>query len=184
VFNQADPDDKFTTLSLYEDPEPAAQRARARARELESGKVFWWLCSGIGLAVVIAIMYGDYIDYLAHKQELSGLIARGRRIPAQLSGEPVRDGGRYSYVGASWRVEYAYTVDGRAYKGSAHMHARPASITVVIDPWNPAAHRADGSLEPSNMDGQRLLALGALAAGFGLAFLFAGPLEWLNRRRE
>lgn len=53
-------------------------------------------------------MYGDYIDYLAHKQELSGLIARGRRIPAQLSGEPVRVGARYQYT-PDWSVEYSYT---------------------------------------------------------------------------
>src|SRR5687767_8343423 len=106
VFNQADQDDpdKPTTLSLRDDPEPALQKAREQAlRERYSGPIRGAI-GGIGLVVVLALLYVVFNDYVAHKQELPALIARGRRIPAQLSGEPVRVGLRYRYT-AEWRVE-------------------------------------------------------------------------------
>ena len=53
---------------------------------------------------------------------------------------------------ASVAVEYSHTVDGRAHAGIAYMYHRPASIADVFDPQNPAAHRAVGSMEPSNVD--------------------------------
>jgi hypothetical protein len=81
-------------------------------------------------------------------------------------------------------VEYSYTVDGRAHAGSAYMYDRPASIAVVFDPQNPAAHRAVGSMKPSNVDGRRLIMLGAAAVAFGFMFLISGPIEWLKRLRE
>jgi hypothetical protein len=99
-----------------------------------------------------------------------------------LSAEPVRVGVRYQYT-ADWRVEYSYTVDGCTYTGSAYMNTRPASVTVVFDPLNPASHRAVGSMDPSNVDGRRLIMLGAAAAVFGFIFLVSG-FEWLDRRRE
>ena len=64
------------------------------------------------------------------------------------------------------------------------MYHRPASIAVVFDPQNPAAHRAVGSMEPSNVDGRRLIMLGAAAVAFGFMFLISGPIEWLKRLRE
>jgi len=180
VFNQADPNDpdQLTTLNLRDDPEPALRRAREQAHR----ERFTLLIGGIGLVVVAALLYVVFNDYVTHKQELRGLIARGRRIPAQLSGEPVHVGGRYRYT-AEWRVEYSYTVDGRAHAGSAYMHQRPASIAVVFDPQNPAAHRAVRSMEPSNIDGRRLLMLGAAAVVFGFIVLVSGPIEWLKRLR-
>lgn len=128
------------------------------------------------------MMYGQYTDSIARKQELPGLIARGQRVPARLSGEPVSETGRFSYVGAHRLVRYSYTVDGRAYSGSAHMYSgeRPDSITVVIDPQNPAVHRVDGALDPSAVNRQRLLWLGVFGVGLRLVFLFARPLEWLS----
>jgi len=176
VFNQADQDDpgKPTTLSLRDDPEPALQR------EQRYGERFACLIGGVGLVVVLAMLYVVFNDYVAHKQELPGLIARGRRIPAQLSGEPVHVGGRYSYT-PDWRVEYSYTVDGRAHAGSAYMNNRPASVAVVFDPQNPAAHRAVGSMEPSNVDGRRLIMLGVAAVVCGFILLVSGPIEWLKR---
>jgi hypothetical protein len=124
-----------------------------------------------------------YNDYLAHTQELPALIARGRRIPAQLFGEPVRVSGRYQYT-PDWRVEYTYTVDARVHAGSAYMRNRPASVVVVFDPQHPASHRAVGSMEPSNLDGRRLIMLGAAAVVFGFIFLISGPIAWLKRRGE
>ena len=185
MFNQADQDnpDKPTTLSLRDDPEPALQRALQRAREQTYVEGFARLIGGIGLVVVLALLYVVLNDYVAHKQELPALIARGRRIPAQLSGEPVHVGGRFRYT-PEWRVEYSYTVDGRAHAGSAYMSDRPASIALVFDPQNPAAHRAVGSMEPSNLDGRRLIMLGAAAVAFAFILLVSGPIEWLKRLRE
>ena len=185
MFYEADQDnpDKPTTLSLRDDPEPALQKAREQAlRERYSGPIGGAI-GGIGLVVVLALLYVVFNDYVAHKQELPALIARGRGIPAQLSGEPVHVGLRYRYT-PEWRVEYSYTVNGRAHAGSAYMSDRPASIAVVFDPQNPAAHRAVGSMEPSNVDGRRLIMLGAAAVAFGFMFLISGPIEWLKRLRE
>jgi hypothetical protein len=153
-----DSPDKLTTLSLRDDPEPALQKAREQTSRERYLVPVGATISGIGLVVVLALLY-----------------------PAQLSGEPVRVGGRYQYT-PDWRVEYSYTVDGRAYAGSAYMNNRPASIAVVFDPQNPAAHRAVGSMEPSNLDGRRLIMLGAAAVVFGFILLVSGPLEWLKRR--
>ena len=61
------------------------------------------------------------------------------------------------------------------------MNNRPASVAVVFDPLNPAAHRAVGSMEPSNLDGRRLIMLGAAAVVFFFIFLVSGPIEWLKR---
>jgi hypothetical protein len=67
------------------------------------------------------------------------------------------------------------------------MYARPASIAVVFDPQNPAPHRAVGSMEPSNVDGRRLIMLGAATVGclflLLLGLLHAEPMEWWKRRR-
>jgi hypothetical protein len=184
VFNQADPNgpSKLTTLSLGDDPEPALQREMQSAREDAYVKPFARLFGGIGLVVVLALLGVVYNDYLAHKQELPGLIARGRRVPAQLSGEPVSVSGRRNYSGGRWSVEYSYTVDGRAHAGSAYMYAydRPASITVVFDPQNPAAHRAIGSVEPSNVDRRRLMMLGAAAVVFGF-IVVVSAIEWFDK---
>ena len=176
-------DDKPTTLSLHNDPEPALQTELRRAREQAYVAAFVRPICGIGLVVVLALLYVVYNDYVTHKQELPGLVARGRRIPAQLSGEPVRVGRRYQYT-ADWQVDYSYTVDGRAYAGSAYMAQRPESIAVVFDPQDPAAHRAVGSMEPSNVDGRRLIMLGAAAIALGFILLVSGPIEWLKRRRS
>ena len=185
MFNQTDQDnhDTPTTLSLREDPEPALQKAREQASRQRYSGLIGGAIGGIGLVVVLTLLYVVYNDYLAHKQELPALIARGRRIPAQLSGEPVRVGGRYQYT-PEWRVEYSYTVNGRAHAGSAYMHDRPASVVVVFDPQNPAAHRAVGSMEPSNLDGRRLIMLGAAAVVFGFILLVSGPIESLKRLGE
>ena len=182
MFHEADPGnpDQFTKLSLRDDPEPALQRAREQTYVDGFARVI----GGIGLVVVLPLLYVVFNDYVAHKQELPALIARGRRIPAQLSGAPVHVGGRYRYT-PEWHVEYSYAVDGRAHAGNAYMHDRPAStIAVVFDPQNPAAHRAVGSMEPSNVDGRRLIMLGAAAIAFGFMFLISGPIEWLKRLRE
>jgi hypothetical protein len=100
VFYEADPDNpgQFTKLSLRDDPEPALQRALRRAREETYLEAFSRLLGGIGLIVVLVLLYVVFNDYLAQKQDLPGLIARGRRIPAQLSGAPVHVGGRYRYT--------------------------------------------------------------------------------------
>ena len=100
MFNQTDQDnhDTPTTLSLREDPEPALQKAREQASRQRYSGLIGGAIGGIGLVVVLTLPYVVYNDYLAHKQELPALIARGRRIPAQLSGEPVRVGGRYQYT--------------------------------------------------------------------------------------
>ena len=64
------------------------------------------------------------------------------------------------------------------------MDDRPASVAVVFDPQNPAAHRVVGSMEPSNLDGRRLIMLGAAAVVFGFILLVSGPIEWLKRLGE
>ena len=173
--------DNATTLSLRDNPEPALQKARQRAREEAALQRCAGPVGGIGLVVVLMLLFVVFGDYLTHKRELGELIARGRRIPAQLSGEPEHVGGRYSYT-AEWRVKYSYTVDGRAHAGSAYMYRRPASIAVVFDPQNPAAHRAIGAMEPSNIDGRRLIMLGA-AMVFCLFLLAFGLFDWFERRR-
>jgi hypothetical protein len=182
VFNQDDPNNPgpFTsTVSLRDDPEPALQRELGRAREERRVAGFVRVFGSIGLIVVFALLFDVYNDYVAHKREIPGLIARGQRIPAQLSGEPKNVGGRYSYT-PDWYVEFSYSADGRAYTGSAYMNRRPASVTVVFDPLNPAAHRAVGSMEPSNVDGRRLIMLGAAAAALG----FIVMLSWLTKLGE
>ena len=185
MFNQADQDnpDKPITLSLRDDPEPALRKARDQAsRQRYSGPI-GVAVGGFGLVIVLALLYVVFNDYVAHKQELPALIARGRRIPAQLSGTPAHVGYRYRYT-PEWRVEYSYTVDGRPHAGSAYMNVRPGSIAVVFDPQNPAAHRAVGSMEPSNLDGRRLIMLAAAAVAFGFILLLSGPIGWLKRLRE
>jgi len=179
VINRAD--DGPTTLSLNDDPEPALQRARERERY--SGPIGLAL-GGIGLVVVVVLLFVVFNDYVVHKQELPGLVAHGRRIPAQLSGEPVYIGSsRYNYT-TDWRVEYSYTVDGRAHAGSAYMDYRPSSITVVYNPLNPAGHRVVGAMELTNIDGRRLIILAAAAGLFGFILLVSGPIEWLKRLRD
>jgi mono/diheme cytochrome c family protein len=64
------------------------------------------------------------------------------------------------------------------------MYDRPASFAVVFDPQNPAAHRAVGSMEPSNVDGRRFIMLGAAAVAFEFILRLSGPIEWLKRLRE
>lgn len=83
MFNQADPNDpaNLTTLSLRDDPEPALQKAMQRAREDAYAKPFARLFGGIGLVVVLALLGVVYNDYLAHKQELPGLIAAAGAFP-------------------------------------------------------------------------------------------------------
>ena len=152
LFNQAD-QNKHTTLSLRDDPEAALRKARDQAsRERYSGPIGGAI-GGFGLVVVRT---SCSTTTSRNTRELLALIARGRRIPAQLSGTPVHVGPRYRYT-PEWRVEYSYTVDGRAHARSAYMDVRPVSIAVVFDPQNPAAHRAVGSMEPSNVDGRRLI---------------------------
>ena len=184
MFNQADPNHprSFTALSLHGDPEPALQKAREQATRERNSAPIGAAIGGIGLVVVLVLLFVVINDHVVHKRELPALIARGRRIPAELSAEPVRVGVRYQYT-ADWRVEYSYTVDGRAYTGSAYMNTRPASVAVVFDPLNPASHRAVGSMDPSKVDGRRLIMLGAAAAVFGFIFLVSG-FEWLDRVRE
>jgi hypothetical protein len=179
-----DNDDQLITLSLHDDPEPALQRAHAQIRLQIYGKVLGLLVGGIGLVVVLAQLHGVFNDYVAHKQELPALIARGRRVPAHVSGTPVHIG-RRGYRTTGWQVKYSYTVGGRAHAGSALYRDSnpPASIVVVFDPQNPAAHRAVGSMEPSNLDGRRLITLGAEAAVFGFILLVSGPIEWLKQLR-
>lgn len=63
------------------------------------------------------------------------------------------------------------------------MHRRPASITVVFDPQNPAAHRAVGAMEPSRVDGRRLMILGAAAVAFGF-MVVVSAIEWFDQRRS
>jgi len=39
-------------------------------------------------------------------------------------------------------------------------------------------------MEPSNVDGRRLIMLGAAAVVFGFILLLSGPIGWLKRLRE
>ena len=148
MFNQANPDNhgQLTTLSLRDDPEPAMQRAR----EQTSREGFARLISGIGLVVVLALLYVVFNDYVAHKQEIRALIARGRRIPAQLSGEPVQVRGRYRYT-PQWRVGTSYTVDGRAHAGRC-VSVRPPGVHCrrirPAESGSPQGRGFDGTFQP------------------------------------
>jgi len=175
-------ENSFTTLSLNDDPEPAARRAIQRASEQKKFAPVATAIGGIGLAVFLVLLYDAYSDYVTHTRETSGLVSRGRRIPAQLSGEPVQEGIRSSLAPLSWRVEYSYPVDGRRYSGIAYMRVRPESVVVVFDPRYPAAHRVDGALEYSNLDGRRMMAYGAGAAACGLIFFIGGLTAWTSNR--
>jgi hypothetical protein len=81
VFNEAE--DNHTTLSLRDDPEAALQKARDQASRERYSRPIGGAIGGLGLVVVLALLYVVFNDYIAHKQELPALIARGRRIPAQ-----------------------------------------------------------------------------------------------------
>jgi hypothetical protein len=105
-------ENSLTTLSLNDDPGPAAERAIQRAAEQKKRAPAATAFGGIGLVVFLALLFGAYSDYITHTREIAGLISRGRRIPAQLSGEPVQEGIRSSLAPSSWRVEYSYQVDG------------------------------------------------------------------------
>ena len=174
---------KMTSLDIHEDPEQALKKASARASPASAGPLFGMLLGGMGLVVVLALMPATSHDYSTHNRELGALLARGSRARAQLAGEPVYVArGRYSR--SYWYAEYSYIVNGSAYAGSARMYERPEStIAVVFDPRIPAAHRAVGSMEPSNVDGRSLITLGAFAVLFGFVFLVSG-FEWLDSRRK
>ena len=180
MFNETNNPGALSTPSLRDDPDPAFRKAREQAAysDLMVGAI-----GAIGLVVVVTLLFASYNDYIVHKRELPALIARGQRIPAQLSGKPVHVSGRYRYT-LEWRVRYSYTVDGRRYVGSAYMHDPPASVAVVYDPLNPAVHRAVGSMERSNVDGRRLIILCAAALVCGFILVVSAPIDALRRLRE
>ena len=180
MFNETNNPDALSTPSLRDDPDPAFRKARQQAAYSD---LFLGAVGAIGLVVVVALLFFQYNDYITHRQELPALIARGQRIPAQLSGQPVHVSGRYRYT-PEWRVRYWYTVDGRKYAGSAYMRDRPESVAVVFDPLNPKVHRAVGSMDPSNVDGRRLIILGASALVCGFILIVSGPIDALRRLRE
>jgi len=181
VFNQSDRrPDTLTTLSVRAEPDPAFRKAREQALYSD---LFGGAIGALGLVVVVVLLFFQYNDYITHTRELPALIARGQRIPAKLSGTPLHVSGRYRYT-PEWRVKYSYTVDGRTYAGSAYMRDRPAAVVVVFDPLNPTVHRAVGSMDPSNVDGRRLVILGAAALACGFILLVSAPIEALRRLRQ
>ena len=164
MYNQVDPDDSgpFTPrVSLRDDPEPALQSERQAASDESRAAAFVRMFGPIALIVVLVMLYGAYRDYITHSREIPPLVTRGQRISGEVSNTS-RVGGRYRYT-PDWRVEYTYIVDGQKYAGRAYMGTRPEAVTVVFDPLNPAAHRAEGAMELSNVDGRHLIMLGAVA---------------------
>jgi hypothetical protein len=68
-------------VSLHGDPEPAVQKAGEQATRERHSVPIGAAIGGIGLVVVLVLLFVVVNDHVVHKRELPALIARGRRIP-------------------------------------------------------------------------------------------------------
>ena len=66
MFNETNNPDALPTPSLRDDPGPAFRKARQQAAYSD---LFLGAVGAIGLVVVVALLFFQYNDYLAHKQE-------------------------------------------------------------------------------------------------------------------